>query len=197
MVGDIITVVFRHRSAYASIRWLTAQSHNICHIVGRLAPCLNEQESQSMLTANAVHWVTLTLSPRRSDFVMSFDDPKVLLMAGWLLTSLLTLHDGICFCSVLWAPREARSAKLWPTTASAPTDRSWVHPFAHLWPLVDSITFWAISDWCLVDYVESADRELVCGGVQLWLISRLFVKDSCSFALTTSKRVQRGGYHNW
>ena len=37
--------------------------------------------------------------------------------------------------------------------------------------------------------------ELVCGRVQLWLVSGFFVKDSCSFALATSMRVQRDGYH--
>ena len=48
-----------------------------------------------------------------------------------------------------------------------------------------------------MEYVEWTIGNGVCGGVQLWLLSRLFVKDSRSFTLAALRRVQRDGYHNW
>lgn len=46
-----------------------------------------------------------------------------------------------------------------------------------------------------MEYVEWAIGSSVCGGMQFWLVSRLF--DTRSFALAASKRVQRDGFHNW
>ena len=48
-----------------------------------------------MLTANAIQWIMLTLSSRRSNFVMYFDDRAVRQITGWLSTLLPTINEGI------------------------------------------------------------------------------------------------------
>ena len=70
-----------------------------------------------------------------------------------------------------------------------------VHPriFDHKWTPLSSETY--IIDTGGV-YGMGIGKG-VCGGVQVWLVSQLVVKDSHSFALATSMRVQRDGFHDW